>query len=88
LKKQKNAETGKKELVFKPNATSTRWGVKHLGKTVASTELFTPEVFTDAVLRQLDDNVIKNKFKFPDLTDHSDLLDDMDNIGIDEDIQD
>ena len=84
----KNAETGKKDLVFKPNATSTRWGVKHLGKTVASTELFTPEVFTDAVLRQLDDNVIKNKFKFPDLTDHSDLLDDMDNIGIDEDIQD
>jgi len=74
----KNPETGKKESVFKPNATSTRWGVKHLGKTVASTELFTDKVFTKEVLEQLDKNVIKNKFKFPDLTDHSDILDSLD----------
>jgi len=74
----KNPETGKKESVFKPNATSTRWGVKHLGKTVASTELFTDKVFTKEVLEQLDKNVIKDKFKFPDLTDHSDILDSLD----------
>jgi RecA/RadA recombinase len=71
----KNPETGKKESVFKPNASSTRWGVKHLGKTVASTELFTEKVFTKEVLEQLDVNVIKNKFKFPDHTDHDDILD-------------
>lgn len=70
----KNPETGKKEMVFKPNATSTRWGVKHLGKTVASTELFTDKVFTMEVLKQLDENVIKDKFKLPDLADHSDIL--------------
>lgn len=70
----KNTETGKKELVFKPSSTAQRWGVKHLGKTVASTELFTPEVFTTEVLKQLDENVIKNKFKLPDLVDHSEIL--------------
>lgn len=70
----KNPETGKKEMVFKPNATSTRWGVRHLGKTVASTELFTDKVFTLEVLKELDENVIKNKFKLPDLSDHIDIL--------------
>lgn len=88
----KNPETGKKEMVFKSNASSTRWAVKHLGKTVASTELFTADVFTKEVLQQLDENVIKNKFKLPDLTDHSDLLNDLevsaDNSSIDENEQD
>ena len=74
----KNPETGKKEMIFKPNASSTRWGVKHLGKTVASTELFTERVFTKEVLEQLDVNVIKDKFKFPDLADHNDILDSLD----------
>ena len=69
----KNAE-GKKEQVFKPSASSTRWGVKHLGKTVASTELFTEKVFTQEVLEMLDTKVIQDKFKFPDLADHSELL--------------
>lgn len=73
----KNAE-GKKESVFKPSASSTRWGVRHLGKTVASTELFTDKVFTEDVLRQLDDNVIRDKFKFPDLADHTEILDSLD----------
>ena len=70
----KNAE-GKKESVFRPSATSTRWGVKHLGKTVASTELFTEKVFTQEVLEQIDTKVIQDKFKFPDLADHNDILD-------------
>lgn len=88
----KNPETGKKEMVFKSNASSTRWAVRHLGKTVASTELFTADVFTKEVLEQLDENVIKDKFKLPDLTDHSDLLNDLevsaDNSSIDENEQD
>lgn len=75
---------GKKTQVFKPSASSTRWGVKHLGKTVASTELFTDKVFTQEVLEQLDVNVIKDKFKFPEINDHSELLDSMDDMGEDE----
>jgi len=77
----KNAE-GKKELVFKPSASSTRWGVRHLGKTVASTELFTDKVFTREVLEQLDKNVIQDKFKFPDLPDHDELLSTLDEEGV------
>jgi RecA/RadA recombinase len=69
---------GKKISVFKPSASSTRWGVKHLGKTVASTELFTDKVFTQEVLEMLDKNVIKDKFKFPEINDHSELLDSFD----------
>jgi RecA/RadA recombinase len=75
---------GKKMSVFKPSASSTRWGVKHLGKTVASTELFTDKVFTQEVLEQLDKNVIKDKFKFPEINDHSELLDSLDDMGEDE----
>jgi len=72
----KNAD-GKKETIFKPNASSVRWGVKHLGKTVASTELFSSTIFTDEVLRQLDENVIKPKFKLPDLSDPLEILDEL-----------
>jgi RecA/RadA recombinase len=75
---------GKKMSVFKPSASSTRWGVKHLGKTVASTELFTDKVFTQEVLEQLDRNVIKDKFKFPEINDHSELLDSLDDVGEEE----
>ena len=77
----KNAD-GKKESVFKPSASSTRWGVRHLGKTVASTELFTDKVFTQEVLEQLDKNVIQDKFKFPDLPDHDELLSTLDEEGV------
>ncbi len=88
----KDPVTGRKENVFKPNASSTRWGVRHLGKTVASTELFTEKVFTREVLEQLDENVIKDKFRFPDLADHSDILDDLvtdgDNSEVNENVED
>ena len=73
----KNAE-GKKEMIFKPNASSVRWVVRHLGKTVASTELFSDKIFTDEVLRSLDENVIKPKFKLPDLSDPIEILDELD----------
>ena len=58
---------GVKEMVFTPNASSTRWAIKHLGKTVTSSQLFTPEIFTEDVLRQLDENVIKPHFILPDI---------------------
>lgn len=73
----KNPETGKKEQVFKPSSTAQRWGVKHLGKTVASTELFTPAVFTQEVLEMLDQNVIRQKFRLPDLTEPIDVLEEL-----------
>ena len=64
LEEIKNKD-GVKELVFTPNASSTRWAVKHLGKTVTSSQLFTPEIFTQDVLQQLDEKVIKPHFLLP-----------------------
>jgi len=61
------------EMEFIPNESSPRWAVRHLGKTVPSTQIFTPDVFTEDVLRQLDENVIQPHFKLPDLFDESEL---------------
>jgi RecA/RadA recombinase len=64
LEEVKNKD-GVKEVVFTPNASSTRWAIKHLGKTVTSSQLFTPEIFTQEVLQQLDEKVIKPHFILP-----------------------
>jgi hypothetical protein len=61
------------EMTFSSVESSPRWAVAHLGKTVASTQLFTPEVFTEEVLRKLDVNVIQPHFKLPDLFDEKEL---------------
>lgn len=66
-----NKKTG--EMTFTAVESSPRWAVAHLGKTVASTQLFTPEVFTEEVLRKLDANVIQTYFKLPDLFDEKEL---------------
>jgi hypothetical protein len=47
--------------------------VKHLGKTVPSTQLFTPEVFTEEVLKQLDVNVIQKHFQLPTVPLHDEI---------------
>lgn len=61
------------ELQFTANESSTRWAVAHLGKTVASSQLFSPEVFTEDVLKKLDEKVIQPHFKLPDLFDDAEL---------------
>ena len=65
LEEVKNAK-GEKEMVFTPSESAqARWAVKHLGKTITSSQLFTPEVFTESVLKQLDENVIIKHFVLP-----------------------
>jgi RecA/RadA recombinase len=81
----KNKE-GVKEMVFTPNASSTRWAIKHLGKTVTSSQLFTPEIFTDDVLKQLDEAVIKPHFILPDIA-KDDILSAFDDVEEDTDAQ-
>ena len=69
----KNAQ-GVKEMVFTPSESpQARWAVKHLGKTITSSQLFTSEVFTDEVLRQLDENVIQKHFILPSMGSNDDL---------------
>ena len=69
---------GKKEIKFTANASSTRWAVKHLGKTVTTSELFTAKVFTPEVLEKLDNKVIKSKFHLPELMDYEDIVNSID----------
>lgn len=65
---------GTKALTFIPSESpQARWAVKHLGRTVPSTQLFTPEVFTEEVLRQLDENVIQKHFKLPTVPLHDEI---------------
>jgi len=73
---------GKKELKFTANASSTRWAVRHLGKTVTTSELFTSKVFTQEALEQLDEKVIQKKFKLPELTDYSEMIDSVEDSDI------
>jgi len=61
------------EMEFTPNASSTRWAIKHLGKTVTSSQLFSGEIFTDEVLHMIDEKAIKPHFLLPDLFDDNEL---------------
>ena len=61
------------EMEFTPNASSTRWAIKHLGKTVTSSQLFSSEIFTDEVLHMIDEKAIKPHFLLPDLFDDNEL---------------
>ena len=47
------------------SATCTTFAVKHLGKTVKGSGVFKSEVFTDEILRLLDEKVIKPMFELP-----------------------
>ncbi len=61
---------------------------KHLGGEVPLSELYTEKVFTDEILHQLDENVIKNTFQLPSiesLDDITEVTDDLiDSVEIDE----
>ena len=41
------------EMEFTPSESSTKWAVAHLGKSIFSSQLFTPEVFTREVLEKM-----------------------------------
>lgn len=63
---EKIDSSGTKEMVFTPSdSPQARWAVKHLGKTITSSQLFTSEIFTQDVLEQLDKNVIQPHFTLP-----------------------
>ena len=65
---------GKKQNVFVPSdSPQARWAVRHLGKTVTSSQLFTSEVFTQEVLEELDKNVIQTHFKLPAMASNDEI---------------
>jgi RecA/RadA recombinase len=61
-KEEVDKETG--ELIFKPGGN--RWYVRHLGKSVATKQLFTQEVFTQEVLEAMAP-IVNDYFRFKSL---------------------
>lgn len=73
---------GKKQSVFVPSdSPQARWAVRHLGKTVTSSQLFTPEVFTQEVLEELDKNVIQSHFKLPAMASNDEISNALESEG-------
>ena len=60
-------QTGEFEYITDDSANPKTFAVKHLGKTIKASQLFTTEVFTDDVLKQIDDNVIRPLFELPNI---------------------
>jgi RecA/RadA recombinase len=72
------------EMQFLGNESSPRWAVRHLGKTVPSTQIFTAEVFTPEVLKMIDDKAIQPYFKLPDLFNEKEFADIIENENSEE----
>lgn len=74
-------ERNGEKYFFVKKDTARNFVAKHLCKEVEPKRLFTDEVFTEEVLRQLDENVIKKLFQLPS-------IDDLENMNDMEDIDD
>lgn len=57
----------------RPKDTARTIVVKHLGKKIPVTELWSPKVFTDELLHKLDDEVIRPSFELPSSDSFADL---------------
>ncbi len=57
-----------KKLYFIPKASSTMYAIRHLGKTIYPKDLFSGKVFTQEILEELDEKVIKPSFRFSTLS--------------------
>jgi len=90
--KQKIVKENTGVFEFEADDGAKTWAVKHLNATVKGSELFTSKVFTEEVLKDLNENVIKGIFNLPKHVEHDDDLnaalgiidDDIDNDEIDD----
>lgn len=74
-----------KKSYFYPKSTARNIVVKHLGIAVAPWKLFTPEILTEDILKQLDENVIKPTFQLPNINDIYDVEEFADTLFIADD---
>jgi RecA/RadA recombinase len=63
--KQKIERTKTGNYAFEPDPSGKTFAVKHLGKTIKGSAVFSSEVFTEEILKQLDEEVIKPMFELP-----------------------
>lgn len=70
----KDIDTEIKEYYVQPKDTARQLVCKHLGGEVPLSDLYTDKVFTEEVLHQLDDNIIKKTFMLPNIESLEDLV--------------
>lgn len=69
-------ENGVEENYYlEPKETARTIVVRHLGAEIKPSELFTPRVINESVLRELDEKIIKKMFMLPNIADLSELED-------------
>lgn len=62
-------QTGEFEYIKDDSANPKTFAVKHLGKTIKASQLFTGDVFTEDILKKLDEEIIRPMFELPNITD-------------------
>lgn len=72
-KENKKGETETVTVYAQPKDTARKLVCRHLGGEVPIAELYTANVFTEEVLRQLDENIIKKTFMLPSIESLDDL---------------
>lgn len=80
----KITKTPNGKVWVEPRATSTKLICKHLGGETPISELFTDKVFTEEVLMELDEKIIKPTFMLPSiesLDDLAELTKDMEDVN-------
>lgn len=72
---------------FMPGKLAKNYINRHNGDEIPVKEFFSSRLFTDAVLKELDENIIKPTFKFPETSDEINSLenDELENLNDDED---
>jgi len=68
-------DTNKNKVFAQPRDTSRSLVCKHLGGELPLAELYTDKVFTQEVLQQLDDNIIRKTFELPNIESLEDITD-------------
>ena len=77
--------TGEFEYVPDDSVNPKTFAVKHLGKTIKAGQLFTPDVFTDEILKQIDDNIIRPIFELPNIVECESMTEIFEGFDDDED---
>jgi hypothetical protein len=82
-KQEVDKSTG--ELLFKPGGN--RWFISHLGKSVTTKQLFTPEVFTSEVLNKMEP-IVNDYFKYKSIDEIEEIEKQLSDIESDDDTDD
>ena len=80
-------EVDEEKFYFLPKKLGKNYVIRHNGDLVPVKDFFSARLFTQEVLQELDEKVIKPTFKFPESQDEIDLLenDELGNLNDDED---